>query len=59
MDLQVELAKIAEAYCLEHGLKVRRKFTDAELADTIENLRESKVIAERIDAQLRAEGFAP
>ena len=58
MDLQKEVAKITEAYCLSNGIPIRRKFTDAELADTFENLLESKVIAERIEAQMRAAEMA-
>jgi hypothetical protein len=59
MDFKTELAKITEAYCLENGIPIQRKFSDAELAATVENLRESKVIAERIEAQMRAAGMKP
>lgn len=38
-DLEREVRKISEAYCLIHNLPVRRKFTDAELDEATERVR--------------------
>jgi mRNA-degrading endonuclease YafQ of YafQ-DinJ toxin-antitoxin module len=59
MDFKTEFAKITEAYCLENGIPIQRKFSDAELAASVENLRDCKVVAERIEAEARAAGLKP
>jgi hypothetical protein len=56
MDLDTEIAKITEAYCLQQQLPIRRRFTDAELERTFELLDDSAALAHFIEEQARAEG---
>lgn len=41
IDLHTEVQKISEAYCVLHGLPVRRKFTDAELEEATKRVGEA------------------
>lgn len=55
IDLDTEIAKIAEAYCVQHQLPIRRRFSDAELTDTFDLLEDSRRLAETIERQAREE----
>jgi hypothetical protein len=42
MDLFTEVQKISEAYCVQRGIPINRRFTDADLVDahaSLENVR--------------------
>lgn len=59
MDIKSEIAKIAEAYCVQNQLPINRRFTDADLEHTFDLLADSKRLAERIEGEARAVGFLP
>jgi len=41
MNIDLELRKINEAYCIEHLIPIRREFTHAELERPLEQVREA------------------
>lgn len=41
MNVELELRKLTEAYCIEHQIPIRRKFTHTELERSIEQVREA------------------
>ena len=55
MDLDTEIAKIAEAYCVQNQLPIRRQFTDDELAATFDLLEDSAQLARMVEQQAREE----
>lgn len=55
MDLETEIAKISEAYCVANDIPIRRRFSDAELADTIALLADSAKLARQIEERARLE----
>src|SRR6266545_2121180 len=41
MDFELELRKITEAFCVSNNLPIRRRFTDAELEESIARIRDA------------------
>lgn len=39
MDLELELRKITEAYCVENNIPIRRRFTHEQLEESIARVR--------------------
>jgi cell division protein FtsB len=53
LDFDTEIAKIAEAFCIQNQLPVTRRFTDEELQDTLNLLEDSRQLAEYVESQAR------
>jgi hypothetical protein len=53
-SLQDLMAKLTESYCVERGIPVNRKFSDAELEDSKDLLAEASKQVEEIEQRLRA-----
>lgn len=49
MDLFREVQKISEAYCVKHAIPVTRKFTDAELSETLADLEQVETDEEHFE----------
>ena len=49
MDIELELRKITEAYCIEMNLPIRRKFTHAELEQSIERVRDALALQQPLE----------
>jgi translation elongation factor EF-Tu-like GTPase len=41
MNVELEIRKLTESYCIENNIPIRRKFTHAELEESIEQVREA------------------
>lgn len=44
---ETEMLRITEAFCVDSNIPIRRRFTDAELEQSIERVREAAVMVER------------
>jgi len=48
-DIETEVKKLTEAYCVEHNLPIRRQFTHEELEESIQRIREAAKTLETSD----------
>jgi hypothetical protein len=49
MDIELELRKITEAYCVEHNLPIKRQFTHDELESALERVREAIALQQPLE----------
>jgi hypothetical protein len=48
MNIELELRKITEAYCVENNLPIRRQFTHQELEQSIDRVRDAAAKAQEL-----------
>lgn len=53
MNVERELRKITEAYCVENNIPIRRQFTHDELEESIRRLREAAGVVAEIERTTR------
>ncbi len=41
MNVELEIRKLTESYCVENNIPIKRRFTHAELEHSIEQIREA------------------
>jgi len=49
MNIELELRKITEAYCIEMNLPIRRQFTHAELEQSLQRVRDALALQQPLE----------
>src|SRR5690242_13412489 len=48
-NIETEVKKLTEAYCIEHNLPIKRQFTHEELEESIQRIREAAGMLDSIE----------